>query len=191
MQFAKLLGIGAVALSVSGIALAQTSTPSPSAPSTNRSDPANPSTTSPSGSSTSTPSGGLSAPADRSGSTGSTMGSGSGAAGSTALPQAFARMSANDLVGKSVYNAAGERIGEIDDIVVGKSASTAPEAVIGVGGFLGIGEKKAAIPLSSLSMQGDRIVASSLTKEQVQSMANYNASDYDKYDRNKTLGDAR
>lgn len=155
MQFAKLLGIGAIALSVSGIALAQTSTPAPTAPSTNRSDPANPSTTSPSG--------GRSAPADRSGSTGSTMTSGSGAGSAPALPLAFSKMSANDLVGKSVYNAAGERIGE----------------------------KKAAIPVSSLSMQGDRIVASSLTKEQVQSMANYKDSDYDKYDRNKTLGEAR
>jgi sporulation protein YlmC with PRC-barrel domain len=191
MQFAKLLGIGAIALSVSGVALAQTSTPAPTAPSTNRSDPANPSTTAPSGTSTTSPSGGMAAPADRSGSTGSTMSSGSGASSANALPSAFSRMSANDLVGKSVYNAAGERIGEIDDIVVGKSASNAPEAVIGVGGFLGIGEKKAAIPLNSLSMQGDRIVASSLTKEQVQSMSNYNASDYDKYDRNKTLGDAR
>jgi sporulation protein YlmC with PRC-barrel domain len=181
MQFHKLLGIGAIALSVSGVALAQTSPGSPTTPppSTNRADPSGPSTTAPSGT--------MTTPSDRSGATGPAATTGS----SSSMPSAFSRMSANDLVGKSVYNAAGERIGEIDDIVLSKSAASQPEAVIGVGGFLGIGEKKAAVPLNSLSMQGDRIVASNLTKEQVQSMSNYSASDYDRYDRNKTLGDAR
>ncbi|OAN73649.1 hypothetical protein A8B82_19235 [Sulfitobacter sp. EhC04] len=61
---------------------------------------------------------------------------------------------ADDLMGSNVYSASGESIGEIDDLIVNLDGSV-EGAVIGVGGFLGIGEKWVAVKLDSLSTQQD------------------------------------
>src|SRR5690349_11404208 len=68
---------------------------------------------------------------------------------STQIPTEFRTMRTDQLVGKSVYNSAGERVGEIDEIVVNRN-SRATAAVVGVGGFLGIGEKKVVVPFDSM-----------------------------------------
>jgi sporulation protein YlmC with PRC-barrel domain len=60
----------------------------------------------------------------------------------------------SDLVGKSVYNAANERIGEIEDMIVGTDGRVVA-AVVGVGGFLGIGERKVALSYPTLQMMRD------------------------------------
>jgi sporulation protein YlmC with PRC-barrel domain len=52
---------------------------------------------------------------------------------------------------RHVYNGAGDRIGTISDLVVGPDARIAA-AVIGVGGFLGIGEKEIAVPFASMQL---------------------------------------
>lgn len=108
------------------------------------------------------------------------------------MPSDIQSMKVGDLVGKSVYDDKGERIGEVDDVVVNKSTKQTA-AVIGVGGFLGIGERKAAVPVSELKVQGDKIVGSGLTKDAVKSMSEYKDSDKDqweKMDRNRVLSEA-
>jgi sporulation protein YlmC with PRC-barrel domain len=107
-------------------------------------------------------------------------------AGTTMASRSFATMRASDLIGKSVYNRAGERIGEIDEVVTNRS-SRATAAVVGVGGFLGVGERKVTVPLSQLQMQGDRIVAPTLMKEDLQRATVYQERDWDRYDRARTL----
>jgi hypothetical protein len=52
---------------------------------------------------------------------------------------------------RHVYNGAGERIGTVSDLVVGPDARIAA-AVIGVGSFLGIGEKEVAVPFASMQI---------------------------------------
>ena len=56
------------------------------------------------------------------------------------------------LVGASVYNTQNEHIGEIEDLIISSSGSVST-VVIGVGGFLGIGEKKVAMPYSALKAE--------------------------------------
>lgn len=56
------------------------------------------------------------------------------------------------LVGASVYNTQNENIGEIEDLIISSSGSVST-VVIGVGGFLGIGEKKVAMPFSALKAE--------------------------------------
>jgi UDP-N-acetylglucosamine:LPS N-acetylglucosamine transferase len=51
---------------------------------------------------------------------------------------------ASDLIGKSVLNPARETVGEINDVIGGQDARI-KGVVIGVGGFLGIGEKNVAV----------------------------------------------
>jgi Bacterial protein of unknown function (DUF937)/PRC-barrel domain len=53
---------------------------------------------------------------------------------------------------RGVYNGAGEKIGAISDLIVTPDARIVA-AVIGVGGFLGIGEKAIAVPFSSMKVQ--------------------------------------
>jgi sporulation protein YlmC with PRC-barrel domain len=59
---------------------------------------------------------------------------------------------ASDLRGTTIYGANDENIGEIDDIVLERDGRIAA-VVVGVGGFLGIGEKSVAIPFQALEIQ--------------------------------------
>lgn len=58
---------------------------------------------------------------------------------------------AEDLVGLTVYSPAEETIGEIDDLIVNFDGNV-EGVVIGVGGFLGIGEKAVAIEMQALEL---------------------------------------
>ncbi|MFD1327365.1 PRC-barrel domain-containing protein [Mycoplana ramosa] len=60
-------------------------------------------------------------------------------------------ISANTYIGQSVYNAADESIGSIHDLIIEKDGGITA-AVIGVGGFLGIGEKWVAVPFGNISI---------------------------------------
>lgn len=112
----------------------------------------------------------------------------SGTVTTTQIPAEFRTMRGEQLIGKSVYNPAGDRVGEIDEIVVNRN-SRATGAVVGVGGFLGVGEKKVVVPFDNMRMQGDRIVAPGLTKDGVTGMSAYQSDGYYRYERNRTLGE--
>ena len=54
---------------------------------------------------------------------------------------------ATNMIGESVYNGTGdtaENIGDVNDIVIGNDGRV-QSVVVGVGGFLGIGEKNVAV----------------------------------------------
>jgi hypothetical protein len=65
---------------------------------------------------------------------------------------------------KPVYNEKDERIGEIDDIIISVDDSSA-SAILNVGGFLGIGEHRVAIPFDRFTVGHGRIVLPGATKE--------------------------
>jgi sporulation protein YlmC with PRC-barrel domain len=50
-----------------------------------------------------------------------------------------------------VYNNAGNSIGDVNDLLLGADGKIAA-AVIGVGGFLGMGEKEVAVPFDTLKV---------------------------------------
>jgi sporulation protein YlmC with PRC-barrel domain len=54
------------------------------------------------------------------------------------------------VTGTSVYNAAGEKIGHVEDVVLDKMSNNIMYAVLGFGGFLGMGEKYHPIPWALL-----------------------------------------
>ena len=60
-----------------------------------------------------------------------------------------ADMTATSLMRTDVYNLQDERLGRIEDLVIGGGREIAA-IVIGVGGFLGIGERYAALPPSAV-----------------------------------------
>ncbi len=64
-------------------------------------------------------------------------------------------MRASKLIGTKVVNAANETVGDINEIVLGKDGKVAA-VIIGVGGFLGIGEREVAVSFNSLQMRRDQ-----------------------------------
>jgi sporulation protein YlmC with PRC-barrel domain len=68
------------------------------------------------------------------------------------------------ILGKDVYNDAGEKIGDINDLIVAPNRAVS-YAIVGVGGFLGMGEHNVAVPVSKFKQQMGKIVLSGATKE--------------------------
>jgi sporulation protein YlmC with PRC-barrel domain len=58
------------------------------------------------------------------------------------------------LRGLSIYNSSHERIGTISDLIVDSSGKV-QAVVVGVGGFLGIGQRDIAVPMDQLQVVGD------------------------------------
>jgi ribosomal 30S subunit maturation factor RimM len=58
---------------------------------------------------------------------------------------------ASDMIGETVTNAANENIGDINDVIINEQGQV-QAAVIGVGGFLGIGEKNVAVEWDSFTV---------------------------------------
>jgi hypothetical protein len=63
-------------------------------------------------------------------------------------------MRASKLIGASVRNDANESIGSINDLILSKDGGVAA-VVVGVGGFLGIGEREVALDFKSLKFERD------------------------------------
>jgi hypothetical protein len=59
---------------------------------------------------------------------------------------------ASNLTGATVYNANNEAIGDVNDVILSRDGKI-DGMVIGVGGFLGIGEKSVAIKMDQIKMQ--------------------------------------
>lgn len=57
----------------------------------------------------------------------------------------------SDLQGKDVYGNENESIGQINDVLVSQNGSV-NAVIVGVGGFLGIGEKNVAVDISALQL---------------------------------------
>jgi sporulation protein YlmC with PRC-barrel domain len=59
---------------------------------------------------------------------------------------------ASDLIGTRVVGSNNESIGDINDVIMDRNGQIMA-AVVGVGGFLGIGEKDVAVPFNALEFQ--------------------------------------
>jgi hypothetical protein len=66
--------------------------------------------------------------------------------------QAGSEWRSSKLVGTAVYGPSDERIGDVNEVLIDKSGSV-HAVVIGVGGFLGVGEKDVAVPFKSLNIK--------------------------------------
>ncbi len=72
------------------------------------------------------------------------------------------------LLGAKVVNKAGEPVGDIEDVIMAAGANRIDGVIIGVGGVLGVGEKKIGVQFKALTIatkDGKRIVTLDTTKE--------------------------
>ena len=76
------------------------------------------------------------------------------------------------ILGKPVYNAKNEKVGDVDDLIIAPDSASS-YAIIGVGGFLGLGERQVAVPANHLKHTEGRIVLPGATKEALQAMPSF------------------
>lgn len=83
-------------------------------------------------------------------------------------------IAADKVKGTSVYNQQGDKLGDVDDIMIDKVSGRAIYAVMSFGGFLGMGEKYHPLPWATLKydeQKGGYVV--NLDKKQLEGAPNY------------------
>lgn len=86
-------------------------------------------------------------------------------------------MRTSKIVGSAVYNDQNDKIGSVDDLVIGSDHSL--HAVLSVGGFLGMNTKLVAVPFDKLQFgntkgsSDNRVVLPGTTKQELMSMPDY------------------
>ena len=87
-------------------------------------------------------------------------------------------ISGDKVDGTAVYNAAGERLGDVHDVMIDKVSGRVAYAIMSFGGFLGIGEKYHPLPWNALKYDvelGGYVV--NLTREQLEGGPVYDDTD--------------
>ena len=77
-----------------------------------------------------------------------TAGTTSSPASSTARADATHQVRVSKLIGMDVYSQSGQRLGDVKDVIVDTNSGRVHYAILSLGGFLGLGDKLFAIPLS-------------------------------------------
>jgi sporulation protein YlmC with PRC-barrel domain len=91
---------------------------------------------------------------------------------------------ATKLIGENVYNGTNddaEKIGDVNDLVIGPTG-TVDQIVVGVGGFLGIGEKNVSLAYDEIKWaerDGDRWIVVNATKDQLKAQPEFDRSAYE------------
>lgn len=84
---------------------------------------------------------------------------------------------ATDAISEPVQNLQKEKIGEVNDLVIDGDGKVVA-AVIGIGGFLGMGEKDVAVTIQALRMnqndKGKTVLTLDVSKEALKSAPAYN-----------------
>jgi sporulation protein YlmC with PRC-barrel domain len=79
-----------------------------------------------------------------------------------------AAIRAKQVLGTSVRDPSGQKIGEVEDLALDRLSPTILFAIVGFGGFLGMGEKYHAIPWMALDYDEEqRCYVVPFTKEQL------------------------
>jgi sporulation protein YlmC with PRC-barrel domain len=76
-----------------------------------------------------------------------------GAGQRSAASTASSQRRVADLVGAEVVGSGGDKVGEVDDIVISTAGADSVRAVLQVGGVAGIGEKRISLPLSQINVE--------------------------------------
>jgi sporulation protein YlmC with PRC-barrel domain len=91
-------------------------------------------------------------------------------------------------IGQAVHNTAGEVVGDVNDLVFDRRGRIST-VIIGVGGFLGIGEKSVGVPFEALNFNiGDnskRVIVIAASKDALVKAPDFKATDKTTFDKVK------
>ncbi len=85
---------------------------------------------------------------------------------------------ASNVYNQSVYDRNEQKIGDLNDLIIEKDGHI-KSAIIGVGGFLGVGQKDVEVPFTDLKMMtrnGKNWLALDRTKDQLQNAPTFDKS---------------
>jgi sporulation protein YlmC with PRC-barrel domain len=73
------------------------------------------------------------------------------------------------IIGQTVYNGKGEAVGTVDDVIVAPDKSLS-YAIVGAGGFVGLGKHDVAVPVSNFRLNAGKLVLAGATKDALKAM---------------------
>jgi sporulation protein YlmC with PRC-barrel domain len=73
------------------------------------------------------------------------------------------------LLGKTVYNEAGQKVGKVQDLIIAPDRNVSL-VIVGAGGFIGIGRHDVAVPVSQIQNQAGKLVMAGASKESVKAL---------------------
>jgi sporulation protein YlmC with PRC-barrel domain len=76
------------------------------------------------------------------------------------------------ILGKTVYNENNQKVGRIDDLIVAPDSAVS-FAIIGAGGFVGVGRHDVAIPVQQIKIQENKFVLPGATKEAIKALPKF------------------
>jgi hypothetical protein len=79
------------------------------------------------------------------------------------------------ILGRSVYNEKGERLGRIDDLIVAPDKALS-FAIIGAGGFVGLGRHDVAIPVNQFHLRDGKLVLDGASRQVIKALAPFEYS---------------
>jgi len=79
---------------------------------------------------------------------------------------------AKKLIGATVYNDQNEKVGKIDDMIIAPDGKLSV-AVVDVGGFLGLGAHRVAIPVEQFTQIEPKIVLPGATKQALKGLPEF------------------
>lgn len=85
---------------------------------------------------------------------------------------------------KEVVSAEGQVVGEVDNVAM---LGGQPVAIVGIGGFIGVGEHDVALDLTQLSWNGEQFVIQGYTEQELKEMPEVDVSDLEMLDSDATL----
>jgi sporulation protein YlmC with PRC-barrel domain len=110
----------------------------------------------------------------------------SGATVSFVTQQAANESLARVFIGQAVHNSAGETVGDVNDLVFDRKGRI-NSVILGVGGFLSMGEKSVGVPFSALTFNvgknGERVIVVALSKEALVKAPEFKASEKTTFDK--------
>lgn len=77
---------------------------------------------------------------------------------------------ASKLIGSDLYSG-GESVGKIDDLLVDREHATVTGVIVAVGGLLGIGEKRIAIPITAIKLGNEAKFTLDMSKDDLKNAA--------------------
>ncbi|MFW2542578.1 PRC-barrel domain-containing protein [Primorskyibacter sp. 2E107] len=91
-------------------------------------------------------------------------------------PMSIEEMTVDQFIGLDVQSADGEDVGEIDYVIGGLDGGEA-QAVIGIGGFLGLGEYTVALPISAFDFNSvERILVVNASEQELRDTPEFDES---------------
>jgi len=76
------------------------------------------------------------------------------------------------LLGKTIYNDAGDKVGKVDDLIISPERNVS-YVIVGAGGFIGMGRHDVAIPVTQIQDQAGKLVMPGATKDTIKGMPTF------------------